>query len=208
MPKVLSGMSTVLDAGLLALGLYILFWVPQPRMNSALLVWNVLALVYLAVRLVRSFRLSPIDLAGWLNGPLAWRRARFVFTLLTSLIGIGCGLDIVATSNEDEVDVARLLGAAAVVVLAWFILHFGYAERYALVYRRLAPDRSLVFPGTEVPAYLDFVYFAFTTGCSFAASDVEVRNRATRILVLTHSVLSFFYNTAILGIAVGVISGR
>lgn len=35
-----------------------------------------------------------------------------------------------------------------------------------------------------------------------------MRNRPTRILVLTHSALSFFYNTAILGIAVGVISGR
>ncbi|WP_328992000.1 DUF1345 domain-containing protein [Kribbella sp. NBC_01245] len=208
MPKVLSGLSTVIDAGLLALGLYILFWVPQPSMNTALLGWNLLALLYLVVRVSRAFRLRPITETAWLVGPLAWRRARFVFTLLTSLIGIGCGLDIVATSNSDEIDVARLFGAAAVVVLAWFILHFGYAERYAQVYRRLVPDRSLVFPGTEAPAYLDFVYFSFTTGCSFAASDVEVRNRPTRILVLTHSVLSFFYNTAILGIAVGVISGR
>jgi uncharacterized membrane protein len=45
-------------------------------------------------------------------------------------------------------------------------------------------------------------------GTSFATSDVEVRARPIRYTVLTHSVVSFVYNTAILGIAVGVITGK
>ncbi|MBE8521401.1 DUF1345 domain-containing protein [Amycolatopsis sp. H6(2020)] len=78
-------------------------------------------------------------------------------------------------------------------------------ERGALHYRA-AP--GLRFPATERPNLLDFAYFAFTVGTSFATSDVEVQARPIRYTVLTHSVVSFVYNTAILGIAVGVITGK
>jgi uncharacterized membrane protein len=53
---------------------------------------------------------------------------------------------------------------------------------------------------------LDFTYFSFTVGTSFAASDVEIRARSIRYIVLVHSILSFFYNAAILGIAIGVVT--
>jgi hypothetical protein len=46
-----------------------------------------------------------------------------------------------------------------------------------------------------------------TIGASFAVSEVEVRSSRTRSLVLGQSVLSFFYDTAILGVAIGVVSG-
>ncbi|SEP54353.1 Protein of unknown function [Amycolatopsis saalfeldensis] len=42
---------------------------------------------------------------------------------------------------------------------------------------------------------------------SFAASDVEVQDRRIRCTVLTHGILSFSYNTAVLGIVIGVITG-
>lgn len=83
----------------------------------------------------------------------------------------------------------------------------GFADRYAHLYYELAPAPALAFPETERPNLLDFAYFSFTIGSSFAASDVEVRSRVLRYTVLTHSVVSFFYNAAILSIAIGVITG-
>jgi uncharacterized membrane protein len=43
-------------------------------------------------------------------------------------------------------------------------------------------------------------------GTVFAASDVEIRARSVRYTVLAHSILSSFYNAAILSIAIGVLA--
>ncbi|WP_233223688.1 DUF1345 domain-containing protein [Amycolatopsis sp. CA-128772] len=64
-----------------------------------------------------------------------------------------------------------------------------------------------MFPGSEHPTFIDFTYFSFTVATSFAVSDVESRTSATRLRILAHGVLSFIYNTAMLGIAIGVLSG-
>ncbi|MBF6244513.1 DUF1345 domain-containing protein [Nocardia elegans] len=42
---------------------------------------------------------------------------------------------------------------------------------------------------------------------SFAVSDVATHHRDIRAQVLAHSVLGFFYNAAVIGVAVGVVTG-
>jgi uncharacterized membrane protein len=91
--------------------------------------------------------------------------------------------------------------------MAWLLLHFGYADRYAHLYYQEPDPPKLSFPGTKRPNLTDFAYFSFTVGASFAASDVEVQDRRVRYTVLTHGILSFFYNTAVLGIVISVITG-
>jgi uncharacterized membrane protein len=44
-------------------------------------------------------------------------------------------------------------------------------------------------------------------GTTFAVSDVESQNSSIRARILSHGILSFIYNTATLGIAVGVMTG-
>ncbi|AHH95668.1 hypothetical protein GCM10010174_77680 [Kutzneria viridogrisea] len=172
--------------------------------------WDLVAFVYLLIRWIRVRRSRPGD-QQWLRGLLG-RRAGYVFTLLASITGISAGLNIalfpVLTGDLAQLDLLAKVEGVPAVIMAWLILHFGYAERYAHLYYDRLPERAMVFPGTESPTFLEFTYFAFTLGTSFAVSDVEVRDSAVRMRVLTHSVLSFFYNTAILGIAVGVVSGK
>jgi hypothetical protein len=69
-------------------------------------------------------------------------------------------------------------------------------------------DRGMSFPGVRTPNHLDFSYFAYTVGTTFATSDVEVRSRAVRHAVVWHSILSFLYNAAVLGIAIGAFTGK
>jgi uncharacterized membrane protein len=57
------------------------------------------------------------------------------------------------------------------------------------------------------PNFVDFAYFSFTMGTTFAVSDVESQNSSIRARILSHGILSFIYNTATLGIAVGVMTG-
>jgi len=52
---------------------------------------------------------------------------------------------------------------------------------------------------------VDFVYFSFTVGSSFAASDVTVLSSRTRWTVVWHSVSSFFFNGLIIVLALNTI---
>jgi uncharacterized membrane protein len=98
--------------------------------------------------------------------------------------------------------------AALGVIAGWGVLHTSYGLHYAYLYYRSEESAGgLVFPGEQSPDQLDFAYFAFTIGTSFAVSDVDVTDRAIRRAVLGHQILSFFYNTTILALAVDLITG-
>ncbi|GAA5156730.1 MULTISPECIES: DUF1345 domain-containing protein [Amycolatopsis] len=192
--------SRLLEIALLAVGVCV-FLFDSPVFIAC---WDLLAVGYLASRIGRLVR-RP-------GGP-RWRehllggRGGLFFTVFTSMVGITSGLTIVLGTGDASSDlVARVFGVPA-VLLAWAILHFGYAERYAHAYYRSLPERQFAFPGTETPVFADFAYFAFTVGTTFAVSDVETLTTAARTRVLSHGVLSFLYNTATLGVAIGVLTG-
>ncbi|GMA21198.1 DUF1345 domain-containing protein [Arsenicicoccus piscis] len=73
---------------------------------------------------------------------------------------------------------------------------------------RPRPRGRPALPGHQHPRPVDFVYLAFTLGSSFATSDVEITSRRMRFRVLLHSVLSFFYNAAVVALAISVITGK
>jgi uncharacterized membrane protein len=188
----------LLELALLAFGVLVFFSSNLTYLAS----WVMLAIVYLVActwRVARSA--AGVELMPAAYGLLA--RLGSVFTVFTSLVGIGAGISIV----YDGQLVDKFVGVPA-VLLAWAILHFGYAERYASAYYGALPVKQFGFPETEEPNYADFVYFSFTVGTTFAVSDVETRTTKARVRVLSHSVLSFLYNTATLGIAISVITGR
>jgi uncharacterized membrane protein len=178
-----------------------------------LLLWELLGAVYLVIRIVRVSRSKRHsgDQAEWL-GMLLGRRSGFLLTLFTSLVGLTGGVLItfsptwlLTVYTAKEVEIAEGVAVPAVLI-AWGILHFGYADRYAQAYYAALPDQILIFPNTPRPVFLDFAYFSFTVGTSFAASDVETNGTAVRGRILAHSVLSFLYNTATLAVAIGVLN--
>ncbi len=97
---------------------------------------------------------------------------------------------------------------------SWFLLGVIYTFHYAhMFYEAPAQRRPLRFPeGLELPSYRDFLYFSFTIAVAAQTSDVTVLTTLMRSAVLAQSVLSFFFNVAILGlsinIAAGVVGGR
>jgi len=98
--------------------------------------------------------------------------------------------------------------AAFGVISAWGVLHTSYTLHYAYLYYRSEESAGgLAFPGEQSPDQLDFAYFAFTIGTSFAVSDVDVTDRAIRRAVLGHQILSFFFNTSILALVINLVIG-
>jgi uncharacterized membrane protein len=97
----------------------------------------------------------------------------------------------------------------AAVLISWLLVHTAYTLRYAHLYYR--DDEvgigGLEFPGREPPDAVDFAYFAFTLGMCFQVSDVTISSRAIRRTALSHALLSFLFNTAILALALNLVFG-
>lgn len=97
------------------------------------------------------------------------------------------------------------------VPLGWFTFHAVMASHYAHLYYLPKEDAEkrtdaggLEFPGTTEPEAWDFLYYSFVVGMTAQVSDVQVKNGSMRKMTLLHSVISFFYNTVLLALAVNV----
>ncbi len=199
-------LSRIIEGTLVLLGVPIFF--ADVNDTRWITLWDLIAIIYLTIRIIRLSRSKRAgdDQGAWVTSALG-RRSGTVFTLFTSLVGITSGLTIVLIEEGTQAAVLGKAVGVLAVLLAWAILHFGYADRYAQAYYSALPEKLLVFPGTDHPTYIDFTYFSFTVGTTFAVSDVDSQTSGMRLRILAHGVLSFIYNTAMLGIAIGVISG-
>ncbi|KXP12221.1 DUF1345 domain-containing protein [Tsukamurella pseudospumae] len=168
-----------------------------------LLVWDAAAVVYIVAGSLLLRRRIPDD-ETVPSELLAPRWQTTLFALVVSGSGLVGGLLMIATRGEDPDSLLQPV-AAATVLLSWMLLHTAFAQIYARDY--FAGDPGLVFPDCEHPQITEFVYFSITIGTSFAVSDVTVTKRSTRRLVIAHSVLSFFFNAAVVAIALDWIKG-
>ena len=121
------------------------------------------------------------------------------------------GLSLTAIGHElAQATGAQPLLAVASVPLGWAMLHVLAAFHYAALWYEDAGGadaRGLAFPGGGEPGPGEFLYFSFTIGMTAQVSDVVVESPGLRRVVLAHSVVSFFYNTVILALAVNAVVG-
>ena len=98
---------------------------------------------------------------------------------------------------------------AVTVVGSWVLLGAIYTFHYAhMFYQSPETARALRFPeGLDSPTYHDFLYFSFTIAAAVQTSDVTVMSTPMRAVVVTQSVLGFFFNVAILGLSINIAAG-
>ena len=92
-------------------------------------------------------------------------------------------------------------------MLSWAFIHSIFALHYAHEYYGEGRDRQIggmSFPDDNEPDYWDFAYFAFTIGMCAQVSDVTVSSKSIRRTVLTHSIVSFLFNAALLALTVNI----
>ena len=99
--------------------------------------------------------------------------------------------------------------AAVTILLSWLVTQVVFTFHYAHEFYR--PDDTaqklaggLEFPKDDSPDYWDFFYFATSIGAASQTSDVAIRTKALRRLVTLHAVISFFFNTAVLALAINI----
>ena len=173
-----------------------------------LIVWEALATAYLLTGSVLTWRRSITGRDGSRRSgtldTLSW-----VLPLMASLVGVNAAVLAITIRVPAEAPRGEtvFLGVAAAIgiILSWHLLHTGFAQVYETLQHRDPEHPALEFPRTTHPGLADFLYFAFTIGTSFATSDATVATVRMRWLVLTHSIVSFFYNSLVVAVAIQVI---
>ncbi len=134
----------------------------------------------------------------------------FLITLAAVVLSLG---DIFVILNAGErPSMPYLVLALGGVPLGWLTLHMVMAAHYSHIFYRgvvngkIRTDTGgLDFPGTKEPTYWEFLYYSFVIGMTAQTSDTEVTSTRMRRLTLGHGVVSFFYNTVLLALAVNVV---
>jgi uncharacterized membrane protein len=145
------------------------------------------------------------------------RALLLIVLIMVALIGnISMGVILTSVGSHHPTQARLLVGLSVwAVIMSWLLLHTAAGQHYARLYYedtdrqgRPCPEgmcQGLEFPGGAPPTYLDFMYFAFAVGLTYAVSDVNVTSVIQRRMVLIHSVVSFFFFTTILGVVLNAI---
>ncbi len=183
-----------------------------------LLAWNIGTWLYIALYL------SMIATSD--ERAIRWRagitdEGQFLILLLASVAAIASMAAIFA-----ELSIAKELKgldkelhlalAGATVLSAWVFIHLTFALHYAHEYfdetkavegETPAVRGGINFPDTENPDYWDFVYFSFIIGVAAQTADVTIGSKIIRRTSLVHSILAFFFNSAILALTINIAAG-
>lgn len=193
-------------AALIGLGCY-LFAPLLPQMIRLIAAGDVFFASYLLAMVAMAIRLGAADLEA--RAAQEDEGIALVVLIVLTTIGFCCAAVITVLHQRQTPAAFPLALAIAAAPLGWLTLHTIAAFHYAnLFYAPPAragatgPPGGLVFPGTERPGTWDFIYFAFVVGMTAQVSDVQVLSTKVRRATLGHSVVSFFFNTAIIAMAV------
>ena len=175
-----------------------------------LLVWCLVASLYLGATIlwlnviVRLDQPEPATTRTIIKHPIT-RVLSTILTFGSSFLGIIVALNLIVSLSKDDRDPLSEFSAVWAMLLSWAMFQWGYARIYYSRYHR-SPTPPLLFPGTEDPRLLDFVYLAFTNATTFAMSDVQVMTTRMRWTVVWHTTFAFFFNALIIALTMNVIS--
>ncbi len=188
---------------LLGLGVWVAMAGHHPMLRI-LLASDVFFAIFIGMVLRIAFRASTEHLRSHVVVPR--RGAALVLALAAAAVVLSLiAIFILLNHPRDEGSLFPIVAVAS-VPLSFAMLHtmaaFNYARLYYAPNRRGRPTGGLVFPGEVEPDAPDFLYYAFSVGMSFAASDVVARTQRMRFATLSHALIAFLFNTSLIALAV------
>jgi len=197
----------------LAVGAAVALVVPlEDAVPRVLAGWNAGGLVYLVLVGIKMWQ---AEVEGIKREASIERESRIV-VLVVVIFGsiftiLALFVQLMAIKSEQGIDRTLSIGLSVfTIILSWLLIHTVFAVYYAHEFHSEAKGGSrgqgggLKFPDDSTPDYLDFLYFSFVVGTTAQTSDVEVCSRAMRRVVMLHGILSFFFNTAVIALAVNL----
>lgn len=192
-----------------ALGAVAFFLLPSGWTFTArvLAAWNLAVWPYLAALVWLMVRSTTEGVRGIAKQEDASSAGLMVLMCTTIVLSLAAIVVELARGRDGGESTSFVYGITFLTVIgSWLLLALLYTFHYAHLYYSSPANRlPLVFPDAlQSPSYLDFMYFSFTIAVAMQTSDVSVRTTAMRATVLAQSVLSFFFNLAILGLLINI----
>ncbi len=179
-----------------------------PLITRALFGWNIGVWIYLVLMAWLMTRADKHTVSK-----MAQQEDESAVAVLV-ILSLSATISLLAVIHElsgmsgvsSEVRIMKYLFAVTTVLGSWILLGIVFCFHYALLfYNSPEKKRALHFPDDEeMPDFWDFLYFSFTVAVAAQTSDVCVMNRQTRKTVLAQSVLSFFFNVAVVGFSINI----
>lgn len=189
----------------------LLFYIPiklDPE-NSFILSWNLALFVYLGMIFYMMLRTDHEKMlqrskSEYEKKPVML--ALVTMASITSMVTIINELGLAAKSEGTQATFHVCL-TLSTIVASWLCIHTIFALYYAHFYYHDDHDSEypLDFPHDSKPDYFDFIYFSFGIGTSAQSSDVAFVSKILRRVGTLHSLLSYFFNTAILALLMDMV---
>jgi len=191
----------------LGVGLAVGFTVPIDETVPHILAgWNVGGWLYLLLVGIKMWRAEVDGIRREAGIERGSRIAVLIAVTLGSLFTLLALLaQIAALKSEHGLD--RTISAVcsiSTILLSWLLIHTAFSLYYAHEFHseRRGGARGtgggLKFPGDPTPDYID-------VGTTAQTSDVAVTSHTMRGVVMLHGILSFFFNTGVIALAVNMV---
>lgn len=169
-----------------------------------LVVWDSFMLVYLMLVLRLFSTLTSEDMEVRSHQEYEKKTTMMVLICVTSVFSI---ISIVremsvALKLEGWLATFHISLTFFTLVLSWLFMHTLFALYYAHAYYKAENDSKfpMDFPYEDAPDYWDFLYLSLGMGATSSTADISFTSRKIRRVATFHSVLSFFFNTAVLAL--------
>jgi uncharacterized membrane protein len=129
-----------------------------------------------------------------------------VVACLASIAAVVVALTQSGGATEDATSVALVVLSVLGTMVAWGLVNTVYALKYARLYFVDQRESGLDVKQDTSPTYSDFACLAFTIGTSYAVADIEPTSTATRRKVLPHVLLSYFFGTVLIAVAINLVT--
>jgi uncharacterized membrane protein len=185
-------------------------WPAAKWSDAGVIAFDFAAVVFLATLLPLLSDNSAERIRGHAARNDANRGLILVFTSLLTIVAMAAiAGELHGARHGQLLSMAKLVGT---LFLIWLFANSIYALHYAHSYysssEETGGDRGgIEFPGTEMPGYGDFVYFAFTLGMTFQTSDTDITAPRIRHVALFHSFFSFLFSIGVIAFTINVLGG-
>ncbi|MEL4204447.1 DUF1345 domain-containing protein [Plesiomonas shigelloides] len=171
--------------------------------------WNIFAWFYIGFLLRKIINRKGRDIQR------TTRREDESAKMVILFVIIGCCVSVLvmfmqlATAGQMHGDerLLHLMITGSTLLSSWLLLPMAFTMHYAHIFYSNEDTENpwLLFPdNTQIPNYWDFMYFSFTIAVASQTADVCIGSPQMRKVVLLQSVISFFFNMAVLGMSVNI----
>ncbi|GAA3552053.1 hypothetical protein GCM10022197_03770 [Microlunatus spumicola] len=129
-----------------------------------------------------------------------------VVACLASIVAVVVALAQAGGGATEATSVALVVLGVLGTMVAWALVNTVYALKYARLHYVDLHEEGFDVKQDAPPTYSDFACLAFTVGMSYAVSDVEPACTAARRKTLPHALLSYFFGTVLIAVAINLVT--